>query len=111
MRAALLCFAISLGIAGCTTPLDLDAATAWLTREKTPVPPELRELGEDNAAGHPAPQGLRATSGQLRKTLLQLRLHVGHHQGHHLRLTLRQRKAFLDVRHIPLRFHRVLRPV
>jgi fibronectin type 3 domain-containing protein len=59
----LLAGALALGLTACTTTLDVDRARRWIdARTKPPLP----KLGEATIAALPAPEGLRATSGELR---------------------------------------------
>jgi fibronectin type 3 domain-containing protein len=51
----------------CSASLDLDRARRVLRPERSPAAPELVEAGADL----PAPEGLRATSGELRAVPLQ----------------------------------------
>ena len=63
MRMRLLAGALALGLSACTTTLDLDRARRWIdARAKPPLP----KLQEGTTAALPAPEGLRATSGELR---------------------------------------------
>jgi fibronectin type 3 domain-containing protein len=56
-----------LSLAACTTSLDLDLARRIFRPARPPSVPELREAGADL----PAPEGLRAQSGELRAVSLQ----------------------------------------
>ena len=56
-----------LALAACTTSLDVDLARRILQPPRAPEVPALREAGADL----PAPEGLRAASGELRAVSLQ----------------------------------------
>jgi len=67
MRRALAGTACLLALAACSASLDVDRARRVLRPERPPAVPPLVEAGADL----PAPEGLRATSGELRAVPLQ----------------------------------------
>lgn len=65
--AALAALALA-GALGCATALDLDRARQWV---RMPDDPEVPVLREEPAADLPPPEGLRASSGELRSVPLK----------------------------------------
>jgi hypothetical protein len=58
---------LALGLAACSSTLDVDRARHWFD---TPNEPAIPELKEATRADIPAPEQLRATSGELREVPL-----------------------------------------
>lgn len=57
-----------LALAACTSTLDVDRARRWL---EPPAEPRVPKLATEATAELPAPEGLRATSGELRQVALR----------------------------------------
>ena len=55
-------------VAGCTGTLDFEGARRWLDRPEAPTLPDFVETAESSL---PAPEGLRATDGELRSIPLR----------------------------------------
>jgi fibronectin type 3 domain-containing protein len=90
MRPTLLAGSLALALTACTSTLDVDRARRWF---ETPEEPALPAFQETHNAELPSPEGLRATSGELRAVPLRWDPLLGGNVGGYVAERARQREG------------------